>query len=142
MNNDRRKFRVWCNNKNEWEKDPLVLLPRGILATLHTDTMLFHSLRVDTHIVEFCTGLKDTNGKQIFEGDIVKIYYGLPPTSDTIIIEYVEDETIRDIPVSGFWMRNIKQDGMSSSLAKTFENDLEIIGNIHENPELLKKVTP
>ena len=82
------------------------------------------------------TGIKDDNSKEIYDGDIVKLCYGIPPTYDTLVIEYADDETVADIAVSGWWMRNIRKNGCSSSLCKTYENDIEIIGNIHEHPEL------
>ncbi len=84
------------------------------------------------------TGLLDKNGVEIYEGSIVKLCYGIPPTFDTLLIEYADDENVADISVSGWWMRNIRPNGCSSSLCKTYKNDIEIIGNIHSNPELLE----
>lgn len=84
------------------------------------------------------TGRK-ADGVEIYDGDIVKLCYGIPPTYDTLIIEYADDEEIADSSVSGWWMRNIRKNGVSGSLCKTYENDLEVIRNIHQNPELLEK---
>ncbi len=84
------------------------------------------------------TGRQDMDGVEIFNKDIVKLCYGIPPTFDTLVIEYADDEIVHDISVSGWWMRNIRANGTSGSLCKTYECDLEVIGNTTDNPELLQ----
>lgn len=69
------------------------------------------------------TGLKDKNGKMIYEGDIVKRVKLLTP--DKIgVVEWIED----------LLRYNVENMSLYS-----FVNRAEIIGNIYENPELLKK---
>lgn len=72
------------------------------------------------------TGLKDINGKEIYEGDIVK--YSIPKASG-------EYKGIGEV----FW-RNDGQFRVRDYFAMPELNSafMEVIGNIYENPELLK----
>lgn len=76
---------------------------------------------VDPETVGECAGLPDKNGKLIFEGDIVKIVGDL--------IGILSDEPQKTVVK---WQ--IEDCGFN--LPSCF--DYEIIGNIHDNPELLK----
>ena len=69
-----------------------------------------------------CTGLRDKNGALIFEGDIVGI------NDFKIVIKWNKS-------TSSFYGHDVKRDKTSDHLA--YFNCYEIIGNIHENPELL-----
>lgn len=79
------------------------------------------------------TGLKDKNGKEIFEGDII--------TNGTSIVD------VKSHPTLGFYtvVNGEERFFGSNTSIKDFENDVEefssvteIIGNIYENPELLE----
>lgn len=72
------------------------------------------------------TGLKDRNGKEIYEGDIVT---GLFNYTDIIgPIVYGSD--------ASFF---INREGLYGIGLNNAEDWLEVIGNIYENPELLQK---
>jgi|ERR1039458_2618225 uncharacterized phage protein (TIGR01671 family) len=69
------------------------------------------------------TGLKDKNGKEIYEGDIVR-------SSDWVYEIYAG---------KGFWgLKGIGRQGTKIYLKIWEERFTEVIGNIYENPELLK----
>jgi len=72
------------------------------------------------YIVMQFTGLKDKNGKEIYEGDILQLDYA---NKDRIVCEYV---------VYG----NVSRFIMGEEEV-VFTGGAEVIGNIYENPELL-----
>lgn len=71
------------------------------------------------------TGLKDINGKEIYEGDIVKYQYHF--------IGYVAFEYCEFILKS-----EVDTDFAMSPNAPNSKEAMEVIGNIYENPELLE----
>ena len=89
-------------------------------------------------IVMKCTGLKDRNSKLIYAGDIVREYFG---ETGTYTVEYFPY-------TASFQYFNLNDEAPNwEMLAEQFEGmsenqgistDLEIIGNIYENPELLE----
>jgi len=139
------KFRLIRDNKivgyelHEFDMNHVYIFHSRINDDSSYNITAVEGAEITCDMKEQFTGLCDKNGKEVYEGDIVTLSYGIPPTFDTLLIEYADDEYVADISVSGWWMRNIRPNGCSSSLCKTYENDIEIIGNIHENPELLKE---
>lgn len=74
------------------------------------------------------TGLHDKNGKEIYEGDIAKV-----EKIDLAQIIWDEDRMAWGIkPINDFYFD-------SPLLADNTDLELEIIGNIYENPELLER---
>jgi uncharacterized phage protein (TIGR01671 family) len=80
------------------------------------------------------TGMTDKNGKKIFEGDIIK----------TITNSFDRDEFVSEIKfgarsgVQGFHLANGRMMFYFGQKDLTVMDDTEVIGNIHDNPELLK----
>ena len=93
-----------------------------IIFTPDCDTFIMvpechNSFMVVSDTVGQYTGMKDKNGKRVFEGDILSLRTGRPHVVRFEDGAFVLENTA--IPVS-------------------FANKFEVIGNIHDNPELLK----
>lgn len=73
------------------------------------------------------TGLPDKNGKKIFEGDVCR-FYGTEGYSDYVVFwdDTASQWTVRQIDL-----------GAKDTLDSYFAEHCEVIGNIHDNPELL-----
>ena len=81
------------------------------------------------------TGLHDKNGKEIYEGDIAVCTYGKwheEPKGLTRI-----GKVMYDVKTCAFKMA-LKNSAMLVSFRDTKPKDIEVIGNIHDNPELLE----
>lgn len=84
--------------------------------------------------IELPTGFKDKNGQKIYEGDIIseEFKYGNEKTRTIWQVRWCNDECAFELHyVSGFEVEDC-------SLYADDEEDYEVIGNIHENPELLE----
>lgn len=83
-------------------------------------------IEVDKETVGQFTGLKDKNGTEIYDGDIVR--------------EHANDYT--PIYQNGIYMAynvdKINDPYVSTQFNVIWRNGCEVIGNIHDNPELLK----
>ena len=79
------------------------------------------------------TGLKDKNGVEIFEGDWVTAFIETPPSYSN------PDDNIHLIQGRVFFDVGCFLFGNGNYLDGDHIWDLEIIGNIHENPELLER---
>ena len=89
---------------------------------------------IDVDTVGQYTGLKDINGKEIYEGDIIK---GLDSTKNDIlhVVEWDDQTASFEVYLIPF-DKHLHKSPLSQNWLDLF--DKEIIGNIYDNPELLK----
>ena len=85
------------------------------------------------------TGLKDRNGKEVYEGDVVRTFtiVGFDNTPDVYenIEGYVNFVVQWDEDQAAFILGDHEQ-----SFSDTGTDDMEVIGNIYENPELTNTI--
>lgn len=93
----------------------------------------------DRYEVMQYTGLKDKNGKEIYEGDICRVSSEEYYSNNYFITE--DDWTMTmyiDFSYGSFQLREKEDRHMAIYFIETDDMDIEIIGNIYENPELME----
>lgn len=93
---------------------------------------------VDPKTVGQFTGLT-ANGKKIFDGDIIKICFeedGEPPSTAHVWCEI--GKVIWHEQLHGWYVLFDNPDGVQMQEYADYLDDVEVIGNIHDNPELLE----
>lgn len=130
------KFRLWSKIGKKFIKtdDPdfnFVINSDGYLYSIENFYgEIYVLLQLDIVVLQF-TGLQDINGKDIYEGDILK--YNFPydgRLKHVSPVKFLETEAsfgIKDIYGNEIPLYRI-----------TANNYFEVVGNIYENPELLE----
>lgn len=128
------KFRGITLNTNEWvygsllqsEIDVNELYVEAFICERFANEAQLNKIKVDPKTVGQFTGLRDKNGIDIYEGDICRIeYYDEGFKNGQVVF--------RDSH-SGYYLES---DFGQISMGSWGPEYIEVIGNIHQNPELL-----
>jgi uncharacterized phage protein (TIGR01671 family) len=114
------KFRAWDRDKKQWIYH-FNVRPLGLVVNLAGDEYL------NCELVQF-TGLKDKNGREIYEGDVVF------HSSDNWEVAYVGESF--GVTRAAFMLNTWNAMGMHTFKGMP-ETDMEVIGDIYSTPELL-----
>jgi uncharacterized phage protein (TIGR01671 family) len=142
------KFRAW-NTQSKMMVDLKSITPMALDEKLEIDG-LFIPFTETLKLMQYA-GLKDKNGKEIYEGDIVKFNNNDIDLSQICFGEFpvydMETEEVTDT-AHGWYAKVIFTDGLSRLEPFCYDRvintqwigtlDIEVIGNIYENPELLE----
>lgn len=123
MKNDRFKFRAYDPAKKEYY-DEFYLMSNGDGAIY---SPVEETGNEDRLIIEQCTGLRDKNGKLAYEGDIVRYDVDSQRMGRIAAVKFKD---------AHFFFESNGRDRFG--LLQVW--NVEIIGNIHENPELLEGI--
>jgi uncharacterized phage protein (TIGR01671 family) len=110
------KFRIWDTLAKKY------ISQRHYLSSMKVDdsgiaTFTYKQYLDGGFIIQQYTGLKDKNGKEVYEGDIIKLFNG-----QLYKVEFIEESN--EVEMSGYFFSSF---------------GCEVIGNIMENSELLKQ---
>jgi len=130
------KFRAWNTKLEKWIDD--IDLSMDGVVVLNTAQTFGGAYGHEPILMQY-TGLKDKNGKEIYEGDIVKkgdgLLYEMRFRKDFARFEFMSIHLIND--GNRKWCGIY---GYPTPYDKEPDEEIGIIiGNIHENPELLDK---
>lgn len=101
----------------------------GFIRRYNSECGRMETIAVDRESVGQYTGLKDKNGKEIYEGDVVGAFCD----TQRFEIKYCEER-------GGYFLDSVVLCGGAEPAPECLGNLLdtvEVIGNIHENPELV-----
>lgn len=127
---DRYLFKAKFDDSDRWAKGQLVEVNDTYLIIPNHASKILAGWFSTSNIIEVkkdticqCTGLRDKNGKLIWENDVVKINNSKVNT----LITFRDFEIICTIPNEKYYKHRLE-----------YDTEYEVIGNIFDNPELLE----
>lgn len=125
------KFRAWLKEERKMVNVETLFIGinRLCFGNSKTEDLFFRDFE-EVELMQY-TGLKDKNGKEIYDGDIVLVESGGTSTWYKTVIKFKEGAFIASL-IDGEDYIYIFNRGFDS-------NDFEILGNVYENKNLLEE---
>lgn len=111
------KFRLWCENKKEWERNNWVVTRNGALFDI--DQKVF--MKRETHVLEQFTGKTDKNSIEVYVGDVVRLAGSC--TSEVFF---------RDGSYAVHGLNYFSKENVICFLYDYQSDEIEVIGDIHK----------
>lgn len=148
------RYRVWDKELQTMLDVSLIDFKKGVLVGEHWEFGETNFMSFDEIVLMQTTGLFDRNGKEIFEGDILKFNdewaeychegYVDGSVEGINFVEVVRGEACFEFgktryPESSLFIRMEDERLTFAELIKSRDFEFEIIGNVYENKELLEE---
>nr|DAY17249.1 MAG TPA: YopX protein [Caudoviricetes sp.] len=134
------KFRAYLKKEKKYVFPTMILVDFGIVTGIAyidideiTHQPIERRLIIEDVVLEQATGIKDKNRKMIYEGDIVKMRY---PYDKRCVGKFV---VVKDSNSPRIGLLDKTKTDEIFDLYNHMSNHYEVIGNIHDNPELLEE---